>query len=54
MAHTLEDLVIEIADKYSTETTEYFKHKEMLWEMIHKLHNPIYIDKLSQDNYKEI
>lgn len=54
MAHTLDDLVIEIAGNNTTKTDEYFKYKKMLWELIDKLHNPMYIDKLSQDNYKEI
>lgn len=54
MAHTIEDLVIEIADKYSTESLEYHTHKKMLWEMVHKLHSPTYLEKLSKDNYKEI
>lgn len=54
MAHTIDDLVIEIADKYSKSTAEYFKNKEMLWEIVGQLHHPIYIEKLSKDNYKDI
>lgn len=54
MAHTIDNLIISIADKYSHSTDEYFKHKEMLWEIVDELHNPFYLKKLSEDNYKEI
>lgn len=54
MAHTIDDLIIEISDKYSNSTDEYLKHKEMLWEIVDELHNSIYLEKLTKDNYKEI
>ena len=54
MAHTIDDLVIEIADKYSKSTVEYSKNKEMLWKIVEQLHHPIYLEKLSKDNYKNI
>lgn len=54
MAHTIEDLVMVIADKHSNTDEEYDKHKEMLWELVDELHHPIYIEKLIEPNYREI
>lgn len=60
MAHTIEDLIINIADKYSeAETKElscnlYVNNKAMLWEFVEKLHHPAYIEKLQKSNYKEL
>ena len=54
MAHTIDDLVTAIADMYSKSTAEYFKNKEMLWDIVEQLHHPVYLEKLSKDNYKNI
>lgn len=54
MAHTIEDLVIDIADKYSADGDTYSNNKKMLWELVDELHNPMYIEKLTKPNYKEI
>lgn len=54
MAHTIEDLVMVVADKYSTNGETYKKNKEMLWELVDELHHPVYIEKLIETNYKEL
>lgn len=54
MAHTIEDLVRGIADKYSADGKTYNNNKKMLWEMVDELHHPIYIEKLTKPNYKEL
>jgi hypothetical protein len=60
MAHTLEDLILEVSDKYIWGETEQQKdksykiNKKMLWEFLEKLHHPMYIEKLSRDDYKDI
>ena len=54
MAHTLEDLVMNISDKYSSDGESYQKNKKMLWELVDELHHPVYIEKLIETNYKEL
>jgi hypothetical protein len=54
MAHTIEDLVINVADKYSSDGETYRKNKKMLWELVDELHHPTYIEKLIEQNYKEL
>lgn len=54
MAHTIEDLVMVVADKHSTSNKEYEKNKEMLWELVDELHHPMYIEKLIEPNYRDI
>lgn len=54
MAHTIEDLVMVIADKHSNEASQYEKNKEMLWELVDKLHENYYIEKLIEPNYRDI
>ena len=60
MAHTIEDLVMNMADKYSSANNPaesqviYKRNKEMLWGFLNELHHPMYIEKLSKPNYKEL
>ena len=60
MAHTIEDLVMNMADKYSLANNPaesqviYKRNKEMLWNFLNELHHPMYIEKLSKPNYKEL
>lgn len=60
MAHTIEDLVMNMADKYSSANNPaesqviYKRNKEMLRDFLNELHHPMYIEKLSKSNYKEL
>ena len=60
MAHTIEDLVRDIADEYSSaEKTKmsnctYNLNKAMLWKLLEELHNPMYLEKFLKPNYKDL
>ena len=58
MAHTIEDLVMNIADKYSSANNPvesqviYKRNKEMLWDFLNKLHHPMYIENCQSQTIK--
>lgn len=54
MAHTIEEVVMNIADKHSNTVEEYRMYKLMLWELVDELSHPVYLEKLSTSDYHYI
>lgn len=54
MAHTIEEVVMNIADKHSTTVQQYRNYKRMLWELVDELTDPVYLDKLAREDYRYI
>lgn len=54
MANTIEEVVINIADKHSKTSGEYRFYKRMLWELVDELTHPVFLDKLTRKNYRHI
>lgn len=54
MAHTIEDLIIEIADKYSNTDSGYLNLKQILEEFVKRISHPTYKYKLYSEDKKEL